>query len=235
MTDSDYAINSDGDTGSGGFFAWIRELALIVVVAFVIFTLLRVFIVQVFWIPSASMRDTLVENDRIAVSRIAAHMGNIERGDVVVFDDQLDWLPSNLSTGDSFANAVGKFVGFLPGGSDKTLVKRVIGVGGDHVTCCTAEGKVAVNGVPVDEPYIADGQLPSDISFDITVPQGTLWVMGDNRGNSADSRYHMGSGETPYVPEDAVVGTVSAVIWPTSHWKVGLNRRDVFAGIPDAQ
>lgn len=213
---------------------WLREILIIIVVALVISSLLRAFVVQVFWIPSPSMRNTLVEDDRIAVSRVDALRSNIHRGDVVVFDDTLGWLGTTSVTSPSAARRLGEFTGFVPGGGEQTLVKRVIGVGGDRVTCESASGKVSVNGVEINEPYVANGQSPcGERSFDITVPEGHLWVMGDNRSNSADSRYHMGEGQSPYVPVSSVVGTVQAVIWPISRWSSDVGHPEVFSSVPD--
>lgn len=213
---------------------WLREMAIIIICALVISSLLRAFLVQVFWIPSASMRNTLIEHDRIAVSRVSQYTGDIQRGDVVVFDDTLGWLSKNDTKSSSPLRKVAEFTGILPAGGEQTLVKRVIGLGGDHVTCCTAEGKIEVNGVAISEPYLASSGPASSMTFDVTVPEGHLWVMGDNRTNSADSRYHMGNGQSPYVPESAVVGRAFAVIWPTNRltW---LGDRSVFSGVPDPQ
>ena len=215
----------------GGFLAWLREIGLVLLLAVVLSSLLRAFVVQVFWIPSPSMHDTLVEDDRIAVSRVSAWTGDIRRGDVVVFNDSLGWLPSADSGGVGGAlRSVGEFIGFLPADGEQTLVKRVIGVGGDHVTCCTAAGRIQVNGTAIDETYLAAGQAPSTITFDVQVPEGHLWVMGDNRGNSADSRYHMTGGQSPFVDLDDVVGRARWVIWPVSHWRA-LEGREVFEAV----
>ena len=215
-------------------WVWLREIIVIIIVALLISSLLRAFVVQVFWIPSPSMRNTLVEDDRIAVSRIDALRSNVHRGDVVVFDDTLGWLGSTDVATPSIARKIGEFTGFVPGGTEQTLVKRVIGVGGDHVTCESSSGKVSVNGVEIDESYVADGQVPcGERIFDVTVPEGYLWVMGDNRSNSADSRYHMGEGQSPFVPVSSVVGTVQAVIWPTSHWSTNVGHPEVFSSVPN--
>ena len=152
-------------------WVWLREILVIIVVALVISSLLRAFIVQVFWIPSPSMRNTLVEDDRIAVSRVDALRSNIHRGDVVVFDDTLGWLGTTEVSSQSVVRRLGEFTGFVPAGGEQTLVKRVIGVGGDRVTCVSATGKVSVNGVEIDEPYVANGQVPcGERTFDVTVP-----------------------------------------------------------------
>lgn len=219
----------------GSSWGWGRELLFVVVVALVISTLLRAFVVQVFWIPSPSMRDTLRESDRIAVVRGPHYTGDIRRGDVVVFDDQLGWLPTVRAEGVAgVARRVGEFVGLVPAGGEQVLVKRVIGVGGDRVRCCTADGRISVNGQPIAETYVASGQSPSSADFDVTVPQGRLWVMGDNRGESADSRLHMGAGQSPYVSTSAVVGRAQWVIWPVSHWS-SIDGRTAFARVPDAR
>lgn len=224
-------LPKDEDTAGGplGVLGWVKEILSVIVIAALISAFLRAFVLQVFWIPSPSMHDTLVEDDKIAVSRIDAWTGSIRRGDVVVFHDELGWL--NGPTGSSPLRRVGEFFGIVPAGGEQTLVKRVIGVGGDHVAYSAETGRISVNGVLIDEPYLAEGQLPSTIPFEVDVPEGALWVMGDNRGNSADSRYHRGDGESPFVPVDAVVGTVKAVILPLDRARWGISAPEAFAGV----
>ena len=208
---------------------WFKEIALVVLLALVVSTLLRLFIVQVFYIPSPSMNPTLVENDRIAVSRLHSWTGNIKRGDVIVFDDVLGWLPPGEQP---WWTKAGEFLGIIPADAGQNLVKRVVGVGGDRVQCPTMGGQLQVNGVSITEPYVM-GQACTMV-FDVTVPEGKLWVMGDNRANSADSRYHMSGDETPFISTDAVVGKAVAIIWPIGNWGT-LPGRDAFAAVPQVQ
>lgn len=210
---------------------WVKEILLVVLLALTVSTLLRLFLIQVFWIPSSSMRETLNIDDRIAVSRIHSWTGDVRRGDIVVFRDDLDWLGSSQTS--SWWQKIGEFTGLMPAGGRETLVKRVIGVSGDHVTCCDDDGRLSVNGTVVEEPYLASGELASNESFDVIVPEGHLWVMGDNRDNSADSRFHTGEGDSPYVAVNSVVGVASAIIWPVAHWSF-IPGRDVFSGVSDA-
>jgi signal peptidase I len=194
-----------------------RDLAVIVVAALVLTILLKAFVVQVFSIPSASMENTLLQGDRILVSKIVYDFRPIERGDIVVFSGAGSWDPPAPPPGNWFAriwNDATNLVGIA--GPDTDYVKRVIGVPGDHVACCT-DGKVTVNGVPLSESsYIYPGAAPSLIKFSITVPAGRLWVMGDNRGDSDDSRFRMSSPGGGTVPESAVVGRAFLIIWPLS-------------------
>ncbi|MCD4549310.1 signal peptidase I [Schaalia sp. lx-260] len=211
-------------------WTWVKEITFILVTALVVSTLLRIFLVQIFWIPSASMKPTLQENDRIAVSRISSWTGNITRGDIVVFDDVNGWLPQQEK---HWWTSIGEFVGLVPAGSGQTLVKRVIGVGGDTVACCNAEGQLTVNGSAIREPYLASSSIhqQEDQTFAVTVPKGYVWVMGDNRSNSADSRYHFLKGDNPFIPAHSVVGKAVAVMWPLNRWTI-LSGREVFATVP---
>jgi signal peptidase I len=178
----------------------LKELPILVIVALVVSLFIKSFLVQFFYIPSGSMENTLQIKDRVAVNKVPFISDNIKRGDVVVFRDPNDWLP------EPYENSTNQFVvkaksalvavGVLPNPAKQYLVKRVVGVGGDRVVCCTKDGKLTINGV------------------EVTVPKGKLWVMGDHRGASADSRYHQDDINKGFVPESKVSGRVVGVIWP---------------------
>ena len=217
----------------------LRETAIIVVSALVLSLLIKTFLVQAFFIPSASMEDTLVEGDRVMVSRLVPGVFDVHRGDVVVFKDPGGWLPPAVPQEESALVEAGRaaltFVGLLPQDTGEHLIKRVVGVPGDHVVCCDAEGRVSVNGEPIDETYIKPGSVPSQDPFDRTVPDDMLFVMGDNRQNSQDSRYNTGKPGGGYVPLDNVVGTAFVKVWPLSHAELLRNPGDVFADVPEVE
>ncbi|HEX6515885.1 MAG TPA: signal peptidase I [Nocardioidaceae bacterium] len=208
-----------------------QELLLLLAIAMLLAVVIKAFFMQAFYIPSGSMSDTLVLNDRILVEKLSYWgSGTPQRGDVVVFSDPGGWLDeSEVRTADNpFTKALEAF-GLYPTGGH--LVKRVIGVGGDEVRCCDKQGHMTVNGVPLHErSYLAPGDKPSLIRFDVKVPPGYLWVQGDNRSNSADSRVHLGDPGGGRVPEDLVVGKVFAVVWPWENAKV-LQRPATFGAI----
>lgn len=199
--------------------------------------LVRTFVVQAFDIPSDSMSDTLRRDDRILVSKLSTRLGEVQRGQVVVFRDPGGWLPAGGSDGGtSLTGVVGdvlRFVGLLPSDSGRDLVKRVIGVPGDHVRCCDRRDRVVVNGVPLDEPYLYPGDEPSTTEFDVVVPRERLWVMGDHRSNSSDSRAHREDRFEGMVPMGNVIGRAVAVLWPPGHART-LPVPDTFAGIGPA-
>ena len=178
--------------------------------------LVRTFVVTPFSIPSGSMRDTLDVGDRILVDRASYVFGSVDRGDVVVFDG----TDTFGAVGDSGEPGVrDRLVRFLTlglaGEVHTDYVKRVIGIGGDRVACCDTEGRLTVNGEPLDEGrYLYPGDSPSELRFDVRVPEGRLWVMGDHRSDSMDSRAHLGDPGGGTVPEDDVVGRVIGVVWP---------------------
>jgi len=196
----------------------LRELPILVVVALVVSLFIKTFVVQFFYIPSGSMENTLQIKDRVAVNKVPFISKNISRGDVVVFRDPDDWLPEivDYDTNKYVSKAKSALVavGVLPNPTKQYLVKRVVGVEGDHIVCCTKAGNLTINDVEVTEPYIYAGNKPSEMKFDVTVPKGKLWVMGDHRGASADSRYHQEDINKGFVPISRVTGRVVAVIWP---------------------
>jgi signal peptidase I len=196
----------------------LKELPILIVVALVVSLFIKSFLVQFFYIPSGSMENTLQVQDRVAVNKVPFISDNIKRGDIVVFRDPNNWLPENVENLSNSITAKAKSllvtVGVLPNPAKQYLVKRVIGVAGDRVLCCTASGKLSINGTEVTEPYIYGGDAPSDMKFDVTVPEGKLWVMGDHRGASADSRYHQEDVNGGFVPLESVSGRVVSVIWP---------------------
>lgn len=170
------------------------------------------------------MENTLQVDDRVAVNKLPFISRDINRGDVVVFRDPANWLPNYGQTEEPFLIAKAKealvAIGILPNPAKQYLVKRVVGVGGDNVQCCAENGKLLVNGQEITEPYIFAGNTPSEMKFNVTVPDGKLWVMGDHRGASADSRYHQDDINKGFVPEANVVGRVVAVIWPFKNAKL---------------
>ncbi|MCX6436707.1 MAG: signal peptidase I [Actinobacteria bacterium] len=201
----------------------LREFPILVIVALAVSLLIKSFLVQFFYIPSGSMENTLQIQDRVAVNKVPFISGSINRGDVVVFRDPANWLPEPYENTENKVVAKIKeglvAVGVLPNPAKQYLVKRVIGVAGDHIICCS-NGKLTINGTETNEPYIFAGNKPSDMDFNVTVPAGKIWVMGDHRGSSADSRYHQDDVNNGFVPVDKVTGRVFAIIWPVKH--VGL-------------
>jgi len=208
----------------------LREFPILVVVALLVSLIIKTFFVQFFYIPSGSMETTLQIKDRVAVNKVPFISGRIHRGDIVVFHDPDHWLPDISPSGDPIVLQKIRegliAVGVLPDPAKQHLVKRVIGVAGDHVVCCDNNTLIPVIGIPIHEQYIYKGDVASDMNFDVVVPAGKLWVMGDHRGASADSRYHMDDINKGMVPVNMVVGRVEAVIWPLKDAKI-VHRIDV--------
>jgi signal peptidase I len=194
----------------------LREFPILVIVALAVSLVIKSFLVQFFYIPSGSMENTLQINDRVAVNKLPFISKSIERGDVVVFRDPSNWLPEPYADNQNKIIAKIKdglvLVGVLPNPAKQYLVKRVIGVAGDNVV--GKDGVVTINGKKTTEPYIFAGNKASELDFNVTVPEGKVWVMGDHRGASADSRYHQDDVNSGFVPVSKVTGQVFGIIWP---------------------
>jgi signal peptidase I len=219
---------------NGGFLGWLREMATIVVIALLLSFLIKTFLFRAFFIPSGSMENTLQIDDRIFVNQLIPEPFALERGDVVVFRDEEEWLPEAAVTRETswFTDAL-VFVGLAPDESQQHLVKRVIGIEGDRVICCDADGRITVNGEPLDEPYLFPGATPSDTPFDVTVPDGKIWVMGDHRNASADSRANQDKDSGGFIDVDEIEGKAAVIAWPLDHAGILGSYPEVFDDIPE--
>ncbi|MGO4602130.1 signal peptidase I [Terrabacter sp. 2YAF2] len=241
--DDDFDDDYDEPRSFGAtILAGLKELVIVVVLAMALSFVVKTWLFQAFYIPSGSMENTLVKDDRVIVSKLTPGPFDLKRGDVVVFEDPgvpSPWLgglsETHSTVGGPFHDAL-VFVGLLPEDSENHLIKRVIGLPGDHVQANGDTGKIKVNGVEITEPYVKPGDFPSEgKKFDITVPAGRIWVMGDHRSDSSDSRWHDdGTGATGSVPMDKVVGRALFVVWPIDHvtW-LGVPER-TFSQVPTA-
>ncbi|HEX3196758.1 MAG TPA: signal peptidase I [Propionibacteriaceae bacterium] len=219
------SLDSDPDhlTFRQHVVAFLKEVTVVVVGAVIVASLLRGFVGQMFLIPSISMENTLQVDDRVVVEKLSS----VKRGEVVVFSDPGGWLTGTTTRERGSIGKAFQFVGVLPDTSTEHLIKRVIGLPGDHVVCCDAAGRLTVNGQALDEvSYLGTGSdgvqaQPSAIKFDVVVPPGHFFVMGDNRDHSRDSRCHLNDiqgeatkGQNAFVSQDLVIGRAVAVVWP---------------------
>ncbi len=216
-----------------------KELPILVCVALLIAWVLKTFLVQAFVIPSGSMEQTIRIGDRVLVDKFTPWFGaEPHRGDVVVFQDPGGWLenekkePDNAPAGIKQGRELLTFIGLLPSDDEQDLIKRVVAVGGDTVRCCDKQGRVTVNGTPLNEPYLHPGNKPSRMKFTVDVPVGRVFVMGDHRANSADSRYHLKDPDRGTIGEDRIVGKAVVIAWPFDHWR-RLEEPGVYASVPD--
>jgi len=217
--------------------AFLIDTATIIVSALVISFVIKSFFLRSFYIPSGSMFNTLQINDRIIVNELVPNVVPLQRGDVVVFKDPGGWLgyppPANPT---NLFGQVGEWIlsvtGLSSPDNDQHLVKRVIGIGGDHVVCCDLNNRITINGKEIIEPYIAKGSNPSNTEFDVKVPKGSFWVMGDNRSNSEDSRYHARTPGKGFVASKYVVGRAFVISWPFAHFTWLDDYSNVFKSVP---
>jgi len=203
------------------------ELPVMIVLALVLALLVKTYVVQAFFVPSSSMENTLDVGDRFLVNKLVYHFRDIHRGDIVVFNGTGSWLSPSPSSPEPLVRLWHTVVGlFGVGLPNDDYVKRVIGLPGDRVACCNAQGLVTVNGVALHETsYLYPGNSPSSIPdgssrFSVMVPPGHLWVMGDHREVSEDSRLHRSAPGGGAIPESAVVGRAFMIVWPLSRWRI---------------
>jgi signal peptidase I len=200
-----------------------KELPILIGIALVLALLIKTFLVQAFSIPSDSMQNTLQQGDRVLVDKLTPWFGSKpERGEVVVFHDPDNWLAGEPAPNPNPVQKVLSWIGLMPSAEEKDLIKRVIGVGGDTVECKNS-GPVLVNGHPLNEPYVYPGNTPCSVDdqggqFKVKVPKGYIWVMGDHRQNSRDSRYNQSDKNHGFVPVDKVVGRAIVKAWPINRW-----------------
>jgi signal peptidase I len=239
VTETPTATKEKKSAHRSGLAAAAREFVLIVVGALIVSSILRAFVGQMFIIPSESMQNTLLVGDRVVVEKIT----DVNRGDVVVFEDPGGWLGAEESG--QKRGSIGRFfevVGLLPDSSHGHLIKRLIGMPGDKVACCDSKGRLMVNGQPLEETaYLYPGDAPSAMEFQVTVPAGKVFVMGDHRSESGDSRVHLSDtgpdggspGDAAFVPLDKITGQAILVVWPASNFaKLGVP--ETFKNLPAA-
>jgi signal peptidase I len=218
----------------------LRESVIVVGLALLLSLIVKTWLMQAFYIPSESMENTLLIGDRVIVNKLVPSPISLKRGDIIVFEDPDHWLPAPVPVQRSpLASALHStfvFVGLLPSDEGNHLIKRVIGLPGDHVVCCNNNKQLTINGVALSEPYLFPGDVPSQETFNITVPAGRVWVMGDHRSFSADSRPHdeNSGGVKGSVPENLIVGRAITVVWPIEHWAWLSNPSATFAKVPTA-
>lgn len=241
MTDDTLPSRSAGrERSRRGILLFLRDMLVVVVIALLAAFLVKTFVVRSFYIPSGSMENTLQINDKILVNELQPSLFGLSRGDIVVFRDPGGWLPPSPQVATNplaqAADTALTFVGLSAADSDDHLVKRIIGLPGDHVVCCDTAGRISVNGTPIVEPYI---ELPpgqknaATLAFDVTVPKGHLWVMGDNRYDSQDSSRNQALPGHGFVPLDHVVGRAVVISWPAARWTWLDDYPEVFRGVKE--
>lgn len=228
----DLSFREAREQGRVGQWAWslVREVLVVAIIGLILAFVIKTFVVRGFYIPSGSMENTLQVDDRVFINAAGSYFSDPDRGDVVVFKDSQGWIP-NKKQSNFFVDTL-TFIGVLPDSSSNYLVKRVIGKPGDRVES-DGQGKIRVNGTEITEPYLHPGSNPSDVPFSVEVPEGSYFVMGDHRDNSADSRYHIGDGRA-FIKRGDIQGTVFIVALPLNHFGTVDNHSNVFSSVPSS-
>ena len=213
--------------GKGRSWRWLKEIAIVVVIAVALSFVVKTFLFRPFFIPSPSMEQTLLVGDRIFANQIGPNFTGYQRGDIVVFKDTQGWLPQETKTAPNIVESALVFIGLAPDPSNDYLIKRIIGVPGDRVSCCDAQGRISINGKAVDESYAVPTPPEALVPFDVQVPADEYWVMGDNRPDSADSRFHPDAPLKGFIARKDIVGTASVIAWPLNRIRVlGTDKAD---------
>lgn len=237
------AVGRSKERPRRGWLFFLRDILVIILIAILVSFLVKTFVVRSFFIPSSSMENTLLVKDRILVDELTTRWTGYERGDVVVFKDPGGWLPppTPKPPRPPLVESVDwmlTLVGLSASDSEDHLVKRIIGLPGDRVVCCNALGQVSVNGSPIDElPYIKlppGDTIASDVTFDVTVPADGIWVLGDNRDRSQDSRFHQDLPGNGFVPLENIVGRAFLVTWPLDHFGLIDMHHATFNGVEES-
>lgn len=213
-------------TPPSGWKAWMKEWIIVLSVALICSFVIKTFIFNIFFVPSGSMENTLQVGDRIVANVASSNFTSLQRGDIVIFEDTQGWLPAdpNQKEPTKVQNALAA-TGIISDPSSRHMVKRVIGLPGDTIECCDDDGRIKINGQSIDETYLKRSSSSpitpgASTEFKVTVPEGGIWVMGDNRDQSSDSRFHMDLESNGVVRQEDVVGTVTILAWPLD--RVGL-------------
>ncbi len=231
-------VDAEGFTSARSKFGSLAlEFTTIIAVALLISVIIKTFFAQAFAIPSESMEDTLIPGDRIMVNKLADSQDDLNRGDIVVFVDPGSWLDDipqpDRSGWKQVLIDIGEAIGIVPQNVGDHLVKRIIGMPGDHVQCCNEDGLITVNGEPIRETYLKPGVAASNSTFDVTVPEGHVWVLGDNRNRSKDARFHQQATGFGFVPISNIEGRAWLTVYPLDRLSTIPSATHVFDTVPD--
>lgn len=207
-----------------------RETAIVLAIALLASIVIRLVLAQPMYVPDAAMSNTLQPGDRVLVAKGLSAVTGRSRGDVVAFADPGGWSQVEVPSA-GIGDRMLAFLGLAPATSGDALVMRVIAVGGDRIECCNADGRIVLNGVPLAESYLPPGMPTDQVTFEVTVPQDAVFVMGDDRVNARDSRYHLDT-DSGAVPTSRLLGRAVLVLWPLGHLQA-LTTPAEFSDVPE--